>query len=611
MPAWLFNVVATEFVSAHWMSGGKACHSEFTMRWLIAILVTATLLGVGLAAWSFRPRPSVTTPTSVVGTGKSQSNHPSQPDDTIPSPIRFAWIQDSGIDFVHVSGTSSEKPFPAANGSGIAALDYDQDGLYDLYFATGTHFPLDLSRSSPINRMFRNRGDWKFADVTEASRLGHNGYSAGLAVGDFDADGFPDVYVNCFGPDVLFHNRGDGTFEPLDAASGIGDPRWGTSAAFFDFDNDGLLDIYVCNYADWTLETNQFCGDRAKGVRIFCTPGTVAPVGDALLHNEGDGTFRDVSEEAGVAVRSGRAQGVIAADVNGDGFVDIYVGNDQNPNSLFLGDGSGRFRDATELSGAAYDHLGRSQASMGVDAADVNRDGRIDLFVTNYEGEHNAFYENLGNAVFMDRSQSRGLAAASLPWVGWGTAFADFDLDGWPDVIVTNGHTDDNLRDMGRDASYSQPPIVWRNVDGRFEMLGENVGPYFAKNHVGRALALVDLDNDGDHDLVIGHQDGAPALLRNERCDVSRPNRDGITLRLVGTLSNRDAIGASVVVQADDQSFVFQIKGGASYLSAHDLRVIIPTIGLDSMTAEIHWPSGTVSRMDRLESGTSYTVIEP
>jgi hypothetical protein len=585
------------------------------MRGFLAFLVTVFLFGVGLVAWFYLARggagPAATAPPSIVGDGHSQSEHLPKPENLTPSPIRFAWIQDSGIDFVHVSGTSNVKPFPSANGSGIAALDYDLDGLYDLYFATGTQFPIDDTRTSPINRLFRNRGEWKFADVTGPSGLGHNGYSAGLAVGDFDADGFPDVYVNCYGPDVLFHNRGDGTFEPLDASSGIGDPRWGTSAAFFDFDSDGLLDIYVCHYADWTPESNQFCGDRARGVRVYCTPNTVSPVGDALLHNEGDGTFRDVTQETGVGVRSGRAQGVLAADLDRDGFMDIYVGNDLHPNSLFLGDGNGRFRDATELSGAAYDHLGRSQASMGVDAADVNRDGRIDLFVTNYEGEHNAFYENLGNGVFMDRSHSRGLAAASIPWVGWGTVFADFDLDGWLDVIVTNGHTDDNLRDVGRDVAYAEPPLVWRNVNGRFEVLGRNVGPYFARDHVGRALSLVDLDNDGDHDVVIGHQDGVPALLRNERCDESRPNRDSVTLRLVGTQSNRDAIGTSIIVSADDLSLVWLIKGGASYLSANDLRLIMPISLPQPMTVEIHWPSGTVSRLDRLELGTGYTVVEP
>ena len=526
-------------------------------------------------------------------------------------PIRFAWMRDTGVDFVHVSGSSDEKPFPAANGSGIAALDYDLDGWCDLYFATGTHFPLDSSRTDPINRLFRNLGEWQFGDVTEASGLGHNGYSAGLAVGDFDSDGFPDVYVNCYGPDVLYHNRGDGTFETLPNAAGIGDPRWGTSAAFLDYDDDGLLDVYVCNYARWTLETNQFCGNRAKGVRIFCTPNMVPPEDSLLLHNEGDGTFRDASAESGIAVRSGRAQGVIAADLNDDGRIDLYVGNDLNANSLFINQGGGRFSDESELSGAAYDHLGRSQASMGVDVADVNRDGRLDLFVTNYEGEYNAFYENMGRGAFMELAISRGLAAGSLPWVGWGTAFVDLDLDGWLDAIVTNGHTDENLYEMGRDSPYAQPPLVWRNRNGRFEMLECDIGDYFAGRHVGRALAVVDLDNDGDQDIVIGHQDAAPALLRNER--ISDPRRQPLTLalRLVGTRGNRDAIGAKVTMTAGDAQLVSAIKGGGSYLSANDSRCLVAVIGSTLIRARVSWPGLAESDLQGLEPGGSYIVIEP
>lgn len=580
------------------------------MRLMLFIAVVASAVAGGVIAWGWRGRVESGV-GSPVGPSRRAPATASKSEPAADCPIRLTWMKNTGIDFVHVSGTSADKPFPAANGSGIAALDYDLDGWYDLYFATGTYFPIDPERAGPINRMYRNLGDWHFAEVTAACGLGHNGYSAGLAVGDFDSDGFPDVYVNCYGPDVLYHNRGDGTFDPVPPSSGIGDPRWGTSAAFLDYDEDGLLDIYVCNYAKWTPETNQFCGNRAKGVRIFCTPNTVEPEDSALLHNEGDGTFRDASEESGISVRSGRAQGVVAADFNNDGLIDIYVGNDLNANSLFINQGGGRFADESELSGAAYDHLGRSQASMGVDAADVNRDGRIDLFVTNYEGEYNAFYENLGRNTFMELASSRGLAAGSLPWVGWGTAFVDLDLDGWLDVVVTNGHTDENLHEMGRDSRYAQPALVWRNTNGRFEMLECQMGEYFKERHVGRALAVVDLDNDGDQDIVIGHQDAAPALLRNERLDGTGPHPECTSFRLVGTRGNRDAIGAKVTVHAGDVSLVTPIKGGSSYLSANDPRCLLSASQTVAIRATIRWCGGAVSELDRIELGRKYCLIEP
>jgi hypothetical protein len=580
------------------------------MRPILFIAGVCTLLAGAVAAWAWRSRSTSEVPvTPAAERTTARSTASAEP--AADCPIRLTWMKNTGVDFVHVSGTSDEKPFPAANGSGIAAIDYDVDGWYDLYFATGTHFPIDLSRSGPINRMFRSAGGWQFADVTAACGLGHNGYSAGLAVGDFDSDGFPDVYVNCYGSDVLFHNRGDGTFESLPPSSGVGDPRWGTSAAFLDYDDDGLLDLYVCNYAKWSLETNQFCGNRAKGVRIFCTPNMVPPDDSLLLRNNGDGTFRDASTESGISMRSGRAQGVVAADLNNDGRIDLYVGNDLNANSLFLNQGGGRFADESELSGAAYDHLGRSQASMGVDAADVNRDGRLDLIVTNYESEYNAFYENVGRGSFMDVAVPRGLAAGSLPWVGWGTAFVDLDLDGWLDVIVTNGHTDENLHEMGRDAPYAQPPLVWRNDHGRFELVQCQPGEYFNGRHVGRALAVVDLDNDGDQDIVIGHQDAAPALLRNDSVAEKGQPRGTLSLKLIGTRGNRDAIGATVRVHAGSVSLVTQVKGGGSYLSTNDTRCHVETPGFETVRVSIAWPGQRTTDLDRIEVGQSYVLVEP
>lgn len=520
------------------------------------------------------------------------------------------WFQsrvDSGIEFRHQSGNSVEKPFPAANGSGIAAFDYDLDGLSDIYFATGTSFPVDPNRRDPMNRCYRNLGTWKFQDVTAAAGLGHSGYSAGLAVGDYDSDGFPDVYVACYGTDVLYRNLGDGTFQRLDALSGIADDRWATSAAMLDFDNDGHLDIYVCNYGKWSLETNRWCGDQARNLRYFCSPKSIEPEACTLLHNRGDGTFEEVAESAGLTARLGRAQGVIASDFDGNGTVDLYIGNDLHANSLFMNEGNGRFRDSSELSGAAYDYLGSMQAGMGVDAADITGDGLPELFVTNFEGEANAYYENLGNGLFQEVSQQRGLYSESIPWVGWGTVFCDFDLDGKLDLVVTNGHVDDNRPGI----PYEEPPLLYRNERGRFAMIADQGGEYFARQHVGRALAVGDFDNDGDVDVVIGHQDGAPALLENVYHDLAERRGQSVCLRLIGTTCNRDAVGSKVRLRNGSHLQTMQIKGGGSYLSANELRILfgVPNPH-ESLELEITWADGSQSRKTDVKANGMYVIVQ-
>lgn len=521
----------------------------------------------------------------------------------------FAEVRDLGIDFLHVSGTSGAKPFPAANGSGVAALDYDLDGKFDLYFATGTKFPIDLNSSEPINRLYRSCGGWSFRDVTVQAGLGHNGFSAGLAVGDYDSDGFSDVYVACFGANCLYRNQGDGTYTEVARQSGVDDRRWGTSAAFLDYDRDGLLDLYACNYGKWSWETNQFCGDQSRNVRLYCSPRSVEPELSILYRNVGDGTFEETTVEAGLGARAARSQGVVAADVNNDGWIDLYVGNDLHPNFLFLNKGNGTFEDLSELSGTAYDSVGSVQAGMGVDAADIDRDGDMELFVTNFGEEHNALYQNDGAGIFHEISHTAGLAEGSLPWVGWGTAFADFDLDGWSDAIITNGHVDDNRHLLGQDAPYAQPPLLYRNTGSRFEPVVD-AGGYFKQSHVGRGLAIADFDNDADYDAAISHQDTAPALLRND-VGQSHADRGAIVLHLTGTVSNRDAIGSAIVLTTDSGRIVQQVKGGGSYLSANDARQIIAATAGAAIQWEIRWPNGKQSIIKGLQPGQHYRIIEP
>jgi len=521
--------------------------------------------------------------------------------------VTFTLMTDSsGIDFVHDSGTSAEKPFPAANGSGVAALDFDGDGWCDLHFASGTDFPIDLNRAQPRDQCYRNLGDWQFEDVTDQCGLGHTGYSAGLAVGDFDNDGFSDLYVNCVGQNQLFRNLGDGTFENVTEHAGVGDRRWGTSAAFLDADGDGHLDLYCCNYAVWDFENNRFCGDRERGVRIFCHPSSVPPAGDVFFLSNGDGTFRDATGESGVGARAGRAQGVVAADIDGDRRTDLYVGNDLNPNSLFVNSGGGHFSDATETSGVGYDWQGRSQAGMGVAAADINGNGQLDLLVTNFEQDHNTLYLGIGDGLFEDSSDRLGVASPGLPWVGWGTAFADFDGNGWPDLIITNGHVDDNLPELGQDRPYKHPPLMLKNKHGRFSDVSNSSGEYFQSRHPGRGLAVADLDNDGDPDVVITHQNSSPAVLRNDAltCDVAPQLR----LRLVGRVSNRDAIGATVIHELPGRSSMQQIIGGGSYLSGSATTLLITPAS--EVSVRVRWPSGESTQVNELFDDRLNVVVE-
>lgn len=515
-----------------------------------------------------------------------------------------------GITFHHDNAASSQKYLIETMGAGCGWIDYNQDGLLDLYLvngaATGVYSPKQALRSA----LYRNNGDGTFTDVTLAAGVGAEGlFGMGVAVGDYDNDGFPDLLVLGYGRCILYHNNGNGTFTDVSAHAGVENTgRWASSAAWFDYDNDGKLDLVIANYVDWSPERNFYCGDRGPGMRSYCHPDDFHGQPPTLYHNNGDGTFADVSKSSGIGLKGGNGLGVVTFDYDNDGWQDIFIANDHMPNFLFHNNRDGTFREVGYLAGVAVSADGQFEAGMGTDAADTTGNGRMDLIVAHLDMQLARMYQNQGDQTFEDATFRSKIAYSTYHISTFGTRLMDYDNDGTRDLFMANGHVLDNIERYHADTRYAEPKLMFRNTGrGIFENVSQQLGPDFQLRCVSRGAAIGDFDNDGDLDILVNNNGQRPQLLRNDGGNANH----WLEILLIGTKSNRDGVGARVKVSAGDLVLYDQRKGGMSYQSAQDPRLhfgLGPRSRIDAV--EITWPSGIVTKLSNLKGDQIIAVKE-
>lgn len=522
---------------------------------------------------------------------------PGAPLSGLPSSIQFTDITESaGIKFRHNSAPQKKYIVESMSG-GVALFDYDNDGYLDIYFTNALTVDTAASPQSSPSALYHNNGDGTFTDVTERSGLKYPGWAMGVVAADYDGDGFQDLYVTCLGHNHLFHNNGNGIFTDVTGKAGVDDIRWSTGAAFGDYDKDGALDLFVANYVDFKLSDlpqfgkGHFC--NYKGIAVQCGPQGLPGAGDSLFHNNGDGTFTNVSVKAGVSDPNGRyGLGCVWTDVDDDGWLDLYACNDDGPNFLYRNNHDGTFSEIGFEAGVAVDANGREQGSMGVTVGDYKHTGRFAFFVTNFSDEHDTLYDHDLPLMFMDASTQAGISRFMGPYVSWGTSFFDYDNDGWPDLLVVNGHVYPQVDNAGLGTTYAQRMLLFHNEhNGTFSEVAAQGGKALMIPRVSRGAAFGDIDNDGYIDVVVENLDGKPTLLKND----GRNRNNWITIKLTGKGLNRDAIGAKVKAAAGDLVQWDEVQAGGSYLSSSDLRL---HYGLGQRTRmdviEIHWPDGQV-----------------
>jgi enediyne biosynthesis protein E4 len=513
----------------------------------------------------------------------------------------------AGIRFVHNNGAFGRKWLPETMGPGVAFIDYNDDGWQDIFFVNGRDWPGHHVHGATTPALYRNNHNGTFTDVTKQAGLAVSMYGMGVAVGDYDNDGYDDLFVTGFGQNHLFHNNGNGTFTDVTKKAGLSETKdLSTGAGWVDYDRDGRLDLLVANYVQWSPEKDLFCTMDGK-TKSYCTPESYHGTTVRLWHNNGDGTFTDVTKKAGLYDTTSKSLGIAVFDANRDGWPDIAISNDTQPNKLYINNRNGTFTEKGVPAGIGFSEDGVARAGMGIDAADFDRSGYPSLVITNFSNQMMALYHNEKNGLFVDEAPQTAVGRDSLLTLGFGCFFFDYDLDGWLDMYVVNGHIDPQIERVAQRVHYAEPPHLFRNLDGhRFEDVASAMGKSFDEPRVGRGAAYGDINNDGAPDIVITTNGGPAALFLNRGV-----RNQGLRIKLVGTKSNRDGIGAKVVVSAGKDEETRALSSGSSYLSSSEL---VLTFGLASHkqadSIEIQWPSGQQDHLLNVAANQIITVKE-
>jgi hypothetical protein len=515
----------------------------------------------------------------------------------------------SGITWKHENAMSPDRYLPETMGPGVAFLDYDNDGWTDLYLVN--YGPCDFFRPSVLlkNALYRNNRDGTFADVTDKAGVAGGTFGMGVAAGDYDNDGNQDLYIGAYGKSILYHNNGNGTFSDVTDKAGVAAPGWTTSAVWFDYDNDSRLDLFVSSFVEYGLNKHIFCGDNKLGRRYYCIPRVFKPTPSLLFHNNGDGTFTEVSKGTDIERALGKALGVVATDVNNDGLMDLFVANDTVQNFLFMNRGKNKWEEVGLAAEVGFSSNGQPRSGMGVDAADFDQDGWQDLFVANVDQEMYSLYKNNKGEYFTDLAHPNGIAEATRFLSGWGLKFFDFDNDGHLDLFLANGHPDDMIEQYSTQVKYKEPLLLFRGDGRRLQNVSDKAGAAFANMFPARGLAVGDYNNDGRPDVIVGNNGHAPLFLRN---NAGKENH-WVGIKLQGVKCNRDAVGALITWSAGGVTKSKLKTSGGSYLSSHDLREVL---GLGSATKldwlEIKWPlpSGRVERLTNVPLDRYVTIVE-
>jgi enediyne biosynthesis protein E4 len=518
--------------------------------------------------------------------------------------------QQAGIHFLHNNGAFGKKYLPETMGPGVAFIDYDNDGWPDIFLVNGTDWPgRPAKHSTP--KLYRNNHDGTFTDVTHKAGLDIEIFGMGVAVGDYDNDGYDDLFITAIGQSRLFHNNGNGSFTDItEKARLLGPKEFSTSAAWVDYDKDGKLDLVVANYVQWSLDGDLYCTLDGKS-KSYCTPESYKGTAVRLWHNRGDGTFEDVTQKAGLGDRTSKTLGIALLDYDNDGWPDLLFSNDTQPNKLYRNNANGTFTEKAVVAGVAFSEDGVARAGMGVDAADYDRSGATSLLITNFSNQMLSLYHNEGRGLFVDEAPRSEIGRASLLTLGFGCFFFDYDLDGWPDILIANGHIDSDIQRVQPNVKYAMPAHLFRNIGkGNFVEVTKSLGAAFAAPRVGRGAAYADIGNRGRLDLLLSTNGGPVYLFENEARGMAATNRS-LRLRLVGTRSNRNGIGAVVKVTGGGDWQSQMLRSGSSYLSASELVLTYGLAQHDRADAvEIRWPSGQTETLSNVAAGQTITVTE-